>query len=95
MGRKKGCKLALVEWEDSKQPIPSWKKLKDVQKGTGVRCVSVGWLIEDGPVKVLVPNMGDLDGDIQVSGAIQIPERCVTRMVRVKEPKISSFASGP
>lgn len=43
-----------------------------------VRIRSVGWLIADGDVKALAPNLGGVDGAAeQVSGVIQIPARCV------------------
>jgi len=82
-----GPPLVLIEWEDSARPIPEWLWLEDWQQGEIVRCASVGWLIEDGDVKALAPNTGDVgpDGPAQVSGVIRIPARAVVRMVRLEE----------
>ena len=55
----KGCPLVLIEWEDT-QPIPAWTHLNAMEAPAAVHCVSVGWLIADGPVKALAPNMGDV-----------------------------------
>ena len=90
------CPLVLVEWEDSTQPISQWAYLSTFEVGNIVRCVSVGWLIHDGDdAKAVAPNMGSI-GDVeamQVSGVIRIPARCITRMVTLDEPEITS--SGP
>ncbi len=83
------CPLVMIEWEDSRQPVAAWTRLSDFEAPTPVQCVSVGWLIHDGKrVKVLAPNMGDVDsdGNVQASGLIQIPTRCVVRQSRLKEP---------
>ena len=84
MAGKNLCPLVLVEWEDSAQPAPAWRHLDANEKHEIVRCVSVGWLIADGPVKALAPNMGDIHSEtnVQASGVIRIPARCVTRLVR-------------
>ena len=48
---------------------------------------SVGWLVgETDGVKMLAPNMGDLDSDgVQASGFIRIPTQAVTREVALVE----------
>ena len=86
------CPLVMIEWEDSAQPSPSWAFLANTKPSRAVRCVSVGWLIENGKkVKALAPNMGDLgESDVQVSGVIRIPARSVVKVTRLKEPKITS-----
>jgi hypothetical protein len=86
---KHECPLVFVEWEDSAQPAPSWVYLANFEEPTAVKCVSVGWLIHDGDdVKALAPNMGEVDDDenLQVSGVMRIPARCVSRIVRLSEP---------
>ncbi len=85
-----GCPLVMVEWEDSAQPISAWVHLEDYEPAGIVRCVSVGWLIkDDDEMKVVAPNMGSIDrpANLQVSGVIQIPTRCVTKLTKLKEPR--------
>lgn len=71
--------------------MSAWTFLADHEPPPAVRCVSVGWLIEDGDVKALAPNMGGLESgnSLQVSGVIRIPARCVLRVVKIKEPALS------
>lgn len=86
------CPLVMVEWEDSAQPIPTWTHLANVETGRPVQCVSVGWLIgDDAAVKVLAPNFGGVNDhdNVQVSGVIRIPARCVRKITKIKEPKLT------
>lgn len=89
--------LVFIEWEDSRQPGPSWEFLSSLQEPTVVRCASVGWLIGDvNGVKALAPNMGDVhSSSMQASGIIQIPARCVVRMITLNEPDLLISASDP
>lgn len=90
------CRLVMIEWEDSAQPIPSWAYLHSLEVLEATHCVSVGWLIHDeADVKALAPNMGNVkdEGSVQVSGVIRIPTRCVLRIVDIEEPKLSSSFS--
>lgn len=95
------CPLVLVEWVDSSQPVSSWKYLTDYleeQNTIAVKCVSVGWLIQDTEVKMLAPNFGDVlnenEDRVQVSGVIRIPARAVINITKLDEPGFSpSFAS--
>lgn len=80
------CQLVLIEWEDSAQPIAQWQRLEDMELGGIVRCVSVGWLVvDDEEKKVLAPNMGGGEHNLQACGVIQIPARSITRICRVEE----------
>lgn len=91
------CPLVMIEWEDSAQPIPSWSYLANLQKPAAVLCASVGWLVSDGEsVKALAPNMGAITNksSVQVSGVIQIPTRCIRKITKLKEPRLTS-ASDP
>ena len=78
--------LVLIDWEDSAQPVAAWQYVDDIAQPTVVQCQSVGFLIYDGQdVKVLAPNMGDLDTEhVQASGVIRIPVRSITRVRRLK-----------
>lgn len=82
--------LVLLEWEDSIQPRPSWMYISDFDNPYVTKCISVGWLIDDGEdTKSLAPNLGNPDNQevAQASGIISIPTRCVTRLVKLKEEK--------
>jgi len=90
------CPLVLVEWEDSAQPIAQWVHLANVETKAAVLCVSVGWLIQDGKeVKVIAPNMGEVNSrdNVQVSGVIRIPTRCVRKITKLTEPSLSAAPS--
>jgi hypothetical protein len=78
----------MIEWEDSAQPAPAWVHLSSLDPPLAVRCQSVGWMIHDGEhVKALAPNMGAIgEGNVQVSGVIRIPARCIVRVSRLQEP---------
>ena len=90
------CPLVMIEWQDSAQPVAEWSYLAGWDAPSVVNCVSVGWLIHDGEVKALAPNMGDLGSEnAQVSGVIRIPACCITRMVELDEPDLTSPSSRP
>lgn len=83
------CPLVFIQWEDSAQPIPGWKHLADFDPPPVVQCASVGWLIHDGPdMKAVAPNMGGLEDEcnVQVSGVIRIPTRCIIQISFLDEP---------
>ena len=89
----KQCPLVMIEWEDSAQPISSWSHLSDLPPQTVIRCSSVGWLIQDtNKIKVLAPNMGAIDDEanMQVSGVMRIPARCVIKLTKIREPILTS-----
>jgi hypothetical protein len=91
----KNRRLLLIEWEDSRQPIQNWVRLDDVDSPSSVMCISVGWLIHDGKqVKSIASNLGDFDDEesAQACGIIQIPVRCIVRMVDIAEPELTSFS---
>jgi len=92
----RSCPLVLIEWNDSRRPIPEWLRLADAGEWTSVVCSSVGWLLyRDQDVVVLAPNIGDLDDDeaLQTSGVMQIAARAVTKITRLIEGE-SIFAWG-
>ena len=88
------CPLVLIEWEDSRQPIPGWMCLSAFDKAEICKCVSVGFLLDDGlDQKVLAPNMADIEDkhNIQTSGVIHIPAKCVLRITPPVEINATSF----
>lgn len=81
-------KLVLIEWLDSRRPDPAWQHLTDFDQQGICKCASVGWLIrDDESLKVLAPNMGDIDDEsnLQVSGCISIPAISVTAIKPLQE----------
>lgn len=76
----------LVEWQDSAQPVPSWRFLDDAPAMAVVACVSVGWVVQETrEVLMLAPNLGDQHTpSAQGSGFIRIPKRAVTRRVNLR-----------
>lgn len=79
--------LVLIEWEDSVQPASHWQYISELRSPSVVKCSSVGWLVQDTEdVKALAPNIGRVaDDNVQASGIIQIPARCVVRLVHLGE----------
>ena len=91
----KHCPLVLIEWDDSRLMPSQWKLLADLEKPHLVKCVSVGWLIhDDQQTKRLASNMGSANFEeelLQVVGVIEIPAKAVTKITKLREPKLTSF----
>jgi hypothetical protein len=84
------ARLVLVEWTDSRQPEGQWRRLAELDHGNGsfCKCVSVGFLLRDNKdVKILAPNMADIDDpdNLQTAGTIVIPSRSVTAIKQLEE----------
>ena len=79
--------LVLIEWLDSGQPRPAWVWLEGLESQKPARCVSVGFLVQDGPqTTVLAPNLGASDGGNawdQASGLITIPTVAIIKFERL------------
>jgi hypothetical protein len=82
--------LVLIEWEDSHYLGVGWQGPIDFEDSATI-CQSVGWLALDGEkVKVLMPHRSVQDGALNQGGGImQIPTRCISRMVRLSETTFS------
>lgn len=80
--------LVYIEWDDSRQPNGQWKWISDFKEAKAAKCISVGFLIPSNKhVKVLAPNMADIgDEEAQAAGTIQIPAKCITRIIKLKKP---------
>ena len=82
------AKLVIIEWHDSRQPVGAWQRISDFEHSDLCKCVSVGFLIYDEEdQKVLAPNMADIEDkhNIQTSGVIHIPTKCVVRVTPLIE----------
>lgn len=87
------AKLAIIEWADSRQPVSAWQRISDFERSDICKCVSVWFLIYDGEdQKVLAPNMADIEDkhNIQASGVIHIPTKCVLRITPLVEVNATS-----
>jgi hypothetical protein len=82
------CPLVLIRWLDSRQPTASWRFLSDLPDTVPVECATVGWLLKDGAeAKVVCQSVGDLGSpsNVQASGIMTIPTRCVLSIERLTE----------
>ena len=80
--------LVIIEWIDSRQPVGTWQRISDFEHSDICKCVSVGFLIHDvEDQKVLAPNMADIEDkhNIQASGVIHIPTKCVLKITPLVE----------
>ena len=87
------AQLVIVEWEDSRQPEPGWERIAEFAPAGTCDCVSVGFLLYDGDdFKAIAPNMADIgsEDNMQASGVIHIPTRCVKKMTPLEETATSS-----
>jgi hypothetical protein len=71
-------RLVIIEWLDARLPSPKWTLLEDVLDPKPLKAKSVGWLVRDGDVKVLVQTVGDVDDHPQGTGMVHIPACMVT-----------------
>ena len=78
-------RLVVIEWLDSRQPVPAWQFIESIEATTACCCLSVGFLVfEGGGVKVLAPNLADTGSDgMQASGTITIPDCSIKRVTDI------------
>jgi hypothetical protein len=90
--------LVMVRWEDSRQPLPGWQLLADLDVPATCECRTVGWLIKDEPSrKVLAQSVGGDEEmeDAQAGGIMVIPARCVLSIEPLATTSASSDPSDP
>jgi len=77
----------LVHWLDSARPSPDWQFLSELPPLTVIRCISVGWVVdEDDAVLMLAPNVGDVDSESpQACGFLKVPKRSIVLRVPMVE----------
>ena len=80
------CRLVLIEWLDSRRPLSDWIYLKDAPDPEPIKCVSVGWLLRDGEVKILCQTIGDASHENPSGmGMLQIPTCSVVSVSVLRE----------
>jgi hypothetical protein len=87
------CPLVIVRWEDSAQPIERWQHLSELVLPDIVECATVGWLIrDDDKVKVVAQSFGGINAEdnMQASGVMAIPARCVISIEILEEAEPTS-----
>lgn len=79
-----------IEWIQPREPYGGWVDLAYLEPRPVQTCLSVGRLVhDDDSVKILAASamiVGD-DERLMLSGVIEIPARCVVRIVRLEEHK--------
>ena len=84
-GPKKPPRLVLIEWLDSRNATEHWEHFSEADR-TVSRCRSVGWLMEDGEVKLVMPHLADVEkDDPQTYGGLAIPASAVVKLVDLAE----------
>ena len=80
-------RTVAIEWIQPREPEGGWTSYADFDPGETQVCLSVGRLIHDDDcVKALAGSaMLVGDEDVWLSGIIEIPARCVVRIVRLEE----------
>ena len=80
-------RLVMIRWVDSRQPVPTWQYVSDLQERASLQCTTVGWLLRGGDDKVICQTLGDpADPEcMQASGVMTIPARCVVEMISLSE----------
>ena len=79
---KKIPKLVLIEWIDSRSPIPGWCLIEECEMPHACKCVSVGYLVVNSKdEKVLAQSIADLESDsLQANGLMVIPAKTIITM---------------
>ncbi len=73
--------LVVVHWVDSRQAIPGWGYVEDVEEVEAVQCATVGWLVHAGTTALrIAQSLGDVAHPeaTQCAGVKLIPRCCVT-----------------
>jgi len=77
-----------IEWIQPREPAGGWTDCAGLEPRPVQTCYSVGRLVHDDDcVKILAGSamvVGD-DQRVMLSGVIEIPARCVVRIVRLEE----------
>lgn len=76
-----------IEWIQPRDPDGGWINYADFKPGEAQICPSVGRLIPDDDCVKVLAGSAMLVGEegLRMSGIIEIPARCVVRIVRLEE----------
>lgn len=81
-------RIVAIEWIQPREPCGGWIDYMDVEPQPVQICLSVGRLIhDDDSIKILAGSamiVGE-DQRIMLSGVLEIPARCVAKIVRLEE----------
>lgn len=81
-------RIVAIEWIQPREPCGGWIDYMDVEPQPVQICLSVGRLIhDDDSIKILAGSamiVGE-DQRIMLSGVLEIPARCVVKIVRLEE----------
>ena len=87
-----------VDWLDSKQPVPGWQWVSELEAPTPARCTSIGFLVgESDEALVLAQSLADADDHehTQAGGAMTIPRACVLNLSELAPSASSSPCPAP
>ncbi|MBK2125820.1 hypothetical protein [Fangia hongkongensis] len=72
----------LIKWVDSRQPIPSWQYIDEIENQSSVACETIGFLLrKDETNLVIAQNIGDSGN--QASGVMVIPIKSVEEIIAI------------
>lgn len=81
-------RIVRIDWIQPREPYGGWTEAAHLEPEPVQTCTSVGRLVRDDDcVKILAASamiVGD-EERIMLSGIIEIPARCVVRIVRLEE----------
>ena len=79
-----------IEWIQPREPKGGWTDYESFEPAKVQTCLSIGRLIHDDDCIKAIAGSAMIVGDddrVMLSGVIEIPARCVVRIVRLKEVK--------
>lgn len=77
-----------IEWIQPREPYGGWVSYEAFEPEKAQTCLSIGRLIHDDDCIKVLAGSAMLVGDeerVMLSGVIEIPARCVVRIVRLEE----------
>lgn len=77
-----------IEWIQPREPKGGWTDYESFEPEKAQTCLSIGRLIHDDDCIKVLAGSAMIVGDeerVMLSGVIEIPARCVVRIVRLEE----------
>jgi len=73
--------MVRVTWLDARDTETGWLDIKDVMSAPLAVCQEVGWMVHDGPEKIIIMRSYSKDKDeVSGGGAIAIPKGWVKKI---------------